>query len=117
MQELRTAADERRAGLRQSIEEIEGRLAQGQVDDSVHFTFVCDESISMSGAPFKAVLGGLDTIVTERKQQAPHDSYSIVMFQSSARSVCTNRRMTEPVPAISQQSGGTDFNLAFKCVE
>jgi len=79
-----------------------------------HFVFCLDESGSMSGSPWTALVAAYQSFLTIRRQsqRGSHDLVSVVQFSSSARIIFQAQPLGTCPNSLSFGNGGTSFNPA-----
>ena len=86
-----------------------------------HFVFVLDESSSMRGSPWQAVLKSFNSFLDLRNSDQSNDIVSVVNFSSSAREVWSGVPACNCSSEISFTGGYTDFlpaiDVAFPLIQ
>ena len=96
-------------------------LAPASADDeheAHHIVFVLDDSGSMSGRPWAALVQAVKQYLNVRQGLDVNDLISIVIYNSSARVACESMPLSECArhadSLLQFQSGGTSFRAAFQ---
>jgi len=79
-------------------------------EKGVHIIFCLDESGSMSGSPWRELIGAFERFWKSRvEDQGPPEYVSVVQFASSARTTHQMIPLHGPPPTLDYRSGGTVF--------
>jgi Mg-chelatase subunit ChlD len=83
---------------------------QQQVPQAFHFVFVLDESGSMSGSPWNALVAAYQSFLARRQNdQGGDDLFSVVQFSSGARIICQRQRLSTTPQTLHFGNGGTTY--------
>ncbi|UJR07196.1 hypothetical protein I4U23_011484 [Adineta vaga] len=85
-----------------------------QETQSFHFVFVLDESGSMS-SEWHALQNAYLTFLTRRNDdQGGDDHFTVVQFDSSARTICQQQRLINTPRSLTMRGGGTNYCAGLK---
>ncbi|CAF1361600.1 unnamed protein product [Adineta steineri] len=97
-----------------SVIELFDKTKQQQSTNSFHFIFVLDESGSMSGHWTSLVQAYVNFLNTRENDQGGDDIFSVVQFDSGARTVYERRKLAQTARSLPFNGGGTTYRLGLE---